>query len=57
MPGTGEILLIALLVFIIFFGEKVPVIGDAIGRFRSEFRRGKSDDARIEVRKVDAEKP
>ncbi len=53
MPGTGEILLILVLVFIVFFGEKVGVLGDAIGRAREEFRRGKSDDNRIEVRPAD----
>ena len=53
MPGTGEILLIALLVFIVFFGEKVGALGDAIGRAREEFRRGKTDDERIEVRPAD----
>lgn len=55
MPGTGEILLIALLVFIVFFGEKVGALGDAIGRAREEFRRGKSDDERIEVRRADSD--
>lgn len=53
MPGTGEILLILVLVFIVFFGEKVGVLGDAVGRAREEFRRGKSDDPRIEVRPGD----
>lgn len=49
-PGTGEILLIVVLVVVVFFGEKVGAIGDAIGRARKEFRRGRSDDPRIEVR-------
>lgn len=56
MPGTGEILLILLLVIIVFFGEKVGALGDAIGRAREEFRRGKSDDERIEVRRLDSDK-
>jgi Sec-independent protein translocase protein TatA len=50
VPGTGEILLIVLLVAIVFLGEKVGAIGDAIGRARKEFRRAQSDDARIHVR-------
>jgi len=54
MPGTGEILLIVLLVVIVFFGEKVGALGDAIGRAREEYRRGKTDDSRIGVRSVDA---
>ena len=53
MPGTGEILLIVLLVVVVFFGEKVTKLGDAIGKARKEFRRGQSDDARIEVRPSD----
>jgi Sec-independent protein translocase protein TatA len=52
-PGTGEILLILLLVAVVFFGEKVSALGDAIGRARKEFQRGKTDDSRIEVRKSD----
>jgi Sec-independent protein translocase protein TatA len=52
-PGAGEILLIALLVLIVFFGEKVGALGDAIGKAREEFRRGKSEDDRIEVRRAD----
>jgi Sec-independent protein translocase protein TatA len=52
-PGTGEILLIVLLVAIVFFGEKVGALGDAIGRARKEFRRAQRDDDRIEVRKAD----
>jgi Sec-independent protein translocase protein TatA len=54
-PGTGEILLILLLVIIVFFGEKVGALGDAIGRAREEFRRGKTDDERIQVRRVDTD--
>jgi Sec-independent protein translocase protein TatA len=54
VPGTGEILLIVLLVAIVFLGEKVGAIGDAIGRARKEFRRAHTEDDRIEVR--DAEK-
>ncbi len=53
-PGIGEILLILLLVFIVFFGEKVGALGDAIGRAREEFRRGKSDDDRISVRSIES---
>ena len=52
-PGIGEILLIVLLITIVFFGEKVGAIGDAIGRARKEFRRAKSEDERIDVRKAD----
>ena len=53
-PGIGEILLILLLVFIVFFGEKVGALGDAIGRAREEFRRGKSEDDRISVRSIES---
>lgn len=55
MPGTGEVLLIVLLVVIVFFGEKVGALGDAIGRARKEFRRAQSEDDQIKVRKADPE--
>ena len=51
IPGTGEIILIVLLVLIVFVGEKVGAIGDAIGRAR----RGKTEDERIGVRDADAD--
>lgn len=50
MPGAGEIILIIMFVVIVFFGEKVGALGDALGRARREFRRGQTDDERIQVR-------
>jgi hypothetical protein len=39
LPGTGEILMITILVALVFLGEKVGAIGDAIGRARRGGRR------------------
>ena len=50
MPGAGEIILIVMFVAIVFFGEKVGALGDALGRARREFRRGQTDDERIVVK-------
>ncbi len=56
MPGTGEILLIIVLIVVVFFGEKVSALGDAIGKARKEFNRGKTDDDRITVKPLEEAK-
>lgn len=54
-PGTGEVLLILLLCVVVFAGSKLNAIGDLVGSFMKNLRRGMSEDERIQVRRADDE--
>ncbi|MEZ4392067.1 MAG: twin-arginine translocase TatA/TatE family subunit [Polyangiales bacterium] len=56
LPGTGELLFILLLCVVVFGGSKVNWLGDMLGGFVRNFRRGASNDPRIDVRR-DADPP
>lgn len=59
-PGIGEVLFILILVAVVFGASKVNPIGDAIGGFVRNFRRGLRNDDRIAVKPLpdrDADKP
>ena len=51
LPGTGEILFILLLCAVVFGGSKVNWIGDQLGGFVRNLRRGLKNDGRIDVRR------
>ncbi len=53
LPGTGEILFILILCAVVFGGSKVNAIGDALGGFMRNFKRGLRNDDRITVRPAD----
>lgn len=49
-PGFGELLFILILVAVVFGASKVNPIGDALGGFLRNFRRGLRNDDRIVVK-------
>lgn len=49
-PGVGEMLFILILVLVVFGASKVNPIGDAIGGFMRNLRRGLRNDDRIAVK-------
>jgi sec-independent protein translocase protein TatA len=51
MPGMGELLIILLIVLLIFGANKLPAIGDALGRSIKNFRRSATGHDEIEVAK------
>ncbi len=53
MPGIGELLIILLIVLLIFGANKLPQIGEALGRSIKNFRRSTTGDDEIEVGKRD----
>ncbi len=52
-PGTGEILFILVLCVVVFSASKVNWMGDVLGAFWRNLKRGARSDARIEVRPAD----
>lgn len=55
-PGSGELLFILVLCVVVFSASKVNPMGDALGAFWRNLRRGAKSDPRIEVRPADADK-
>lgn len=55
-PGIGEILFILILVAVVFGASKVNPIGDALGGFVRNFRRGLRNDDRIAVKPLPDER-
>jgi len=49
-PGLGEILLILVLCAVVFGASKVNWIGDVLGGFVRNLKRGMRNDPRIEVK-------
>jgi sec-independent protein translocase protein TatA len=45
MPGMGELVVILLIVLVVFGANKLPGIGDALGRSIKNFKRASSVDA------------
>lgn len=57
LPGTGEILFILLLCAVVFGGSKVNWLGDMLGGFVRNLRRGLRNDDRIALRPADPKDP
>ena len=56
MPGMGELVIILLIVLVVFGANKLPGIGDALGRSIRNFKKSSSDDDKqIEDKKVAGE--
>ena len=51
MPGMGELLIILLIVLLVFGANKLPQIGDSLGRSIRNFKRATNGDDEIEVSK------
>ena len=51
MPGMGELVIILLIVLVVFGANKLPGIGDALGRSTKNFKRASKvdDDEKDEV--------
>ena len=56
MPGMGELVIILLIVLVVFGANKLPGIGDALGRSIKNFKRASKveDDDNKEVETTDA---
>lgn len=55
--GTGEIILLALVVLLIFGGKKIPELMRGIGKGVSQFKKGMKDlDEEIKAENTDEDK-
>ena len=55
MPGMGELIVILLIVLVVFGANKLPGIGDALGRSIKNFKKASSvddDDKQVETKKA-----
>ncbi len=52
-PGSGELLFILVLCVVVFSASKVNPMGDALGAFWRNLKRGMKSDDRITVRPAD----
>ena len=53
MPGMGELIVILLIVLVVFGANKLPGIGDALGRSIKNFKKASAtDDKEIESTKA-----
>src|SRR5262252_8862611 len=66
MPGMGELIVILLIVLVVFGANKLPGIGDALGRSIKNFKRSsrvddddkdKDDDDKEPPKSLEAKKP
>ena len=57
MPGMGELVIILLIVLVVFGANKLPSIGDALGRSIRNFKKSSStdDEKQIEENKTAGE--
>jgi sec-independent protein translocase protein TatA len=50
MPGMGELIVILLIVLVVFGANKLPGIGDALGRSIKNFKKASSADPELETK-------
>jgi sec-independent protein translocase protein TatA len=53
MPGMGELLIILVIVLLVFGANKLPQLGDGIGKAIKNFKRGINTDDEIDVTPTD----
>lgn len=51
MPGMGELIVILLIVLVVFGANKLPGIGDALGRSIKNFKRASAGEEEAEATK------
>jgi len=49
MPGMGELLIILVIVLLVFGANKLPLLGEGIGKAIKNFKRGVNHDDDIDV--------
>lgn len=49
MPSTGELILILAIVLLVFGANKLPQLGEGVGKAIKNFKRGISSDDEIDV--------
>jgi sec-independent protein translocase protein TatA len=49
MPGMGELLIILVIVLLVFGANKLPMLGEGIGKAIKNFKRGLNTDEDIDV--------
>lgn len=54
MPGMGELIVILLIVLVVFGANKLPQIGDALGRSIKNFKRSSKVEDELEEGEGDA---
>ena len=55
LPGTSEMIVILLIVLVLFGANKIPALGDGLGKGIKNFRRALGGDKKDDVEVVDAE--
>lgn len=53
MPGMGELLIILVIVLLVFGANKLPQLGEGIGKAIKNFKRGINHDDDIDVTPTD----
>jgi sec-independent protein translocase protein TatA len=53
MPGMGELLIILVIVLLVFGANKLPLLGEGIGKAIKNFKRGINHDDDIDVTPTD----
>jgi sec-independent protein translocase protein TatA len=53
MPGMGELIVILLIVLVVFGANKLPGIGDALGRSIKNFKKASNVDGDVDDDKKD----
>ena len=48
MPGMPELIIIALVVFLLFGAKKLPALGGAIGESIKNFKKGVDENAKLD---------
>ncbi len=53
MPGFGELIIILVIVLLVFGANKLPMLGEGVGKAIKNFKRGLNTDDDIDVTPTD----